>query len=322
MIEHQALVNYALGAADVFELTSADTVLQQNSINFDLSVEEIFPALLSGATLVPSERLFGMDSESRPTFVHLTAAHWHTLVAEWERSPSRAREQLAGVRLLNVTGDALSPQKLQAWEALCPDKKTKLVNTYGPTEATVSCTAAYVKHNPEMASVTIGRPMANTRLYFLDAQGCSRCRSAWPAKSTSAGDGVARGYLNRPELTAERFIADPFSHDPGARLYRTGDLGRWLADGSIEYLGRNDFQVKVRGFRIELGEIEARLAEHPAVREAVVLAREDGAGDKRLVAYYTGDAGLTVDEPARALWPRRCPSTWCRSPSCSWPRCR
>ncbi|MGJ0489264.1 amino acid adenylation domain-containing protein, partial [Methylobacter sp.] len=137
MIEHRSLVNYALGAAEVFELTGADTVLQQNSLNFDLSVEEIFPALLSGATLVPSERLFGMDSESRPTFVHLTAAHWHTLVAEWERSPDKAREQLAGVRLLNVTGDALSPQKLQAWEALCPDKPTKLVNTYGPTEATV-----------------------------------------------------------------------------------------------------------------------------------------------------------------------------------------
>ncbi|MGJ0427606.1 amino acid adenylation domain-containing protein, partial [Methylobacter sp.] len=295
MIEHQALVNYALGAAQVFELTRADTVLQQNSINFDLSVEEIFPALLSGATLAPSERLFGMDSELRPTFVHLTAAHWHTLVAEWERSPERARAQLAGVRLLNVTGDALSPQKLQAWEALCPDKQTKLVNTYGPTEATVSCTAAYVKHNPEMASVTIGRPMANTRIYFLDAQG-EPVPVGVAGELFVAGDGVGRGYLNRPELTTERFIQDPFSSDPNARLYKTGDLGRWLADGSIEFLGRNDFQVKVRGFRIELGEIEARLAGHPAVRETAVLAREDGSGGKRLVAYYTGDADLTVDE--------------------------
>ncbi|WP_051300126.1 non-ribosomal peptide synthetase, partial [Methylobacter luteus] len=294
MIEHQSLVNYALGAAEVFGLTGTDTVLQQNSLNFDLSVEEIFPALLSGATLVPSERLFGMDSESRPTFVHLTAAHWHTLVAEWERSPDKAREQLAGVRLLNVTGDALSPQKLQAWEALCPDKQTKLVNTYGPTEATVSCTAAYVKHNPEMASVTIGKPMANTRIYFLDAQG-EPVPIGVAGELHVAGDGVARGYLNRPELTAERFIKDPFSHDPEARLYKTGDLGRWLADGSIEFLGRNDFQVKVRGFRIELGEIEARLAEHPAVRETAVLAREDGPGSKKLVAYYTGDADVTVD---------------------------
>ena len=172
--------------------------------------------------------------------------------------------------------------------------QTELHNLYGPTEAAIDVTAWACEAGASTSSIPIGRPIDNTRIYILDAQG-EPVPVGVPGELFIGGVQVGRGYLNRPELTAERFIADPFSNDPEARLYKTGDLVRWREDGSIEYLGRNDFQVKIRGFRIELGEIEARLAEHPALRETAVLAREDGPGGKQLVAYYTGDADVTVD---------------------------
>ena len=159
-----------------------------------------------------------------------------------------------------------------------------VVNNYGLTETTVVATSGQLETSS--AVLSIGRPIANTQIYILDRHG-EPVPIGVAGELYIGGAGVARGYWNRPELTAEKFLKDPFSSEPGARMYRTGDLGRWLLDGNIEFLGRNDFQVKIRGFRIELGEIEARLAKHPLVREAVVMAREDTPGDRRLVAYYT-----------------------------------
>jgi non-ribosomal peptide synthetase component F len=177
------------------------------------------------------------------------------------------------------------------WLMLQQEDAIRAFNVYGPTECTVDASIGKLtKFDP---TPHIGRPIANTQIYILD-QHLQPVPLGVTGEIYIGGAGVARGYLNRPELTAERFIADPFSHKAGARLYKTGDLGRYLADGNIEYLGRNDFQVKIRGFRIELGEIEAKLAACSGVREAVVIAREDQPGDKRLVAYLLAEEGVTL----------------------------
>ena len=199
-------------------------------------------------------------------------------------------------KALVIGGENLLAETVKWWREQAP--QTRLFNEYGPTETVVGCCVYEVTPETEWTgSIPIGRPIANTQLYILDAK-------QQPAPVGVAGElyiggaGVGRGYLNRPELTAERYVPDPFTLEPGARLYRTGDLARYRAGGVIEYLGRLDQQVKVRGYRIELEEIEAVLGQHGAIQEAVVVAREDEPGDKQLVAYLVADAeaALAVEQ--------------------------
>ncbi|MBB5863263.1 non-ribosomal peptide synthase/polyketide synthase [Xanthomonas sp. 3058] len=290
MIEHGALAAYCVAAAELFGLSGEDCVLQQNSINFDLSLEELLPALIAGACLRLAP--LPLDAAATPTpasVLHLTSAHWHALVSAWTQAPEQARQQLQQVRLINITGDVLSPFHLQQWYDLGL-QAIVLVNTYGPTETAISCTAARLcAADASTARIGIGTPLRHARLYVLDAR-----RRPLPIGVAGelyvAGAQVGRGYHAQPALSAERFLPDPFALGPGQRMYRTGDLARWNADGSLEFLGRNDQQLKLRGFRVELGEIENVLLDYPGVREAAVCARQDATAATRVVAYVVADA--------------------------------
>ena len=292
-ITHRNLVNYLTWAASAYKVAEGTGAPVHSSVAFDLTVTSLFTPLLAGrpVDLLPGdedlEALAGaLRTASGYSLVKLTPAHLQLLELELALAPG----EVAGrTRAFVIGGEQLYAEALAFWRKHAPD--TVLVNEYGPTETTVGCAAYTV--SPETRSggaIPIGRPIANTRLYVLD-----RYMQPVPigvlGELYIGGDGVARGYWNRPQLTAERFVPDPFSATTGGRLYRTGDLARYLPDGNIEFVGRIDEQVKLRGFRIELGEIEAGIARHPAIRESAVVAREDAPGDKRLVAY------LVTEEP-------------------------
>ncbi|HEX6095008.1 MAG TPA: non-ribosomal peptide synthase/polyketide synthase [Thermoanaerobaculia bacterium] len=291
MVEHRGVCNLAYAQSDAFGVDAASRVLQFASPAFDASISELVMTFVQGACLCLASRDAIMPGEPLQTTLRDLAITHVTLPSTALAACGDA--DFPALQSLIVAGEACPPAVAERWH-----DKVRFFNAYGPTETTVCAT---LQHCDEVypATVPIGRPIANTTIYILDAN-----RQPVPVGVEGeiyiGGNGVARGYRNRPDLTAERFIADPFRSDPNARMYKTGDLGRWLADGSIEYLGRNDFQVKVRGFRIELGEIETKLAACAGVREAVVIAREDVPGDKRLVAYVVG-SDLSVADLRDAL---------------------
>ncbi|MCG1042949.1 amino acid adenylation domain-containing protein [Mycetohabitans sp. B8] len=313
LVQHSGVVNHGIVMAQRLGLSSRDRLLQFSSLSFDASVEEIFCTLCYGATLVlrtdawlaDAKQFWDLCEANRISLVDLPTQFWAQLIQEKAAVASSVRAILIG-------GDTLSASTQSAW--LAGGHRARLLNTYGPTETTVIVTIYEVVDESDHGRC-IGRPIANTRIYLLDRYGQPVPLGA-VGELYIGGAGVARGYLNRPELTAERFVRDPFVGEPDARMYKTGDLARYLPDGNLEFLGRNDHQVKLRGFRIELGEIEACLTQHTQVHDAVVLARGEGQ-DKRLVAYVVADpddalAGTLRTHVAAALPEYMVPSAFVR----------
>lgn len=290
LIEHRAIVNHFLWRKEKFPLTGDDRFLQKASFSFDISVWEIFAPLISGAQSVlatsegqrDSGYLTRLMSKLKVTVAHFGPALMHLIVVDPEF------DRCSSLRRMFSGGEPLS-RELQV--RFFDHSDAELISQYGPTETTVDVTWCKCERNDPASTAPIGRPMANTQTYILDAA-LQPVPVGVPGELYVGGMALARGYLNQPELTAERFIPNPFDATPGARLYKTGDICRFRPDGMIEFIGRVDHQIKLRGFRIELGEIEAVLQQHPGIREAVVEARNEGQENKRLLAYVVPRAGV------------------------------
>ncbi|ASI68648.1 non-ribosomal peptide synthetase [Diaphorobacter nitroreducens] len=299
-IPHHSLVEHAQVALDFFGLTKADRMLQFATLNFDGCIEQLFPPLIEGASVVlrgpalwDSTTFHQQLLDKRISVVDITTAYWLLLVQDFARQGIR---DYGVLRQLHAGGEAMPPEGLNAWRE-AGLAHVKLLNTYGPTEATVTasildCQPYVSGGKPLPLQMPIGTPLAGRALWVVDAD-LNPAPSGVAGELLIGGDLLARGYLGRSGLSAERFVADPFD-EAGGRLYRTGDLVRWNGEGQLEYLGRIDHQVKIRGFRIELGEVEAQLLSQPEVREAVVVAKE-GPGGARLVGYVSAQAGQAIE---------------------------
>jgi amino acid adenylation domain-containing protein len=299
IITHANVLRLLEAARPWFDFSHQDVWSLFHTYSFDVSVWEMWGCLLTGGRLVivpywvsrSPQEFHALLAKEQVTVLCQTPVAFYQLI-EAEEAGAAA---LSGLRYVILAGEALNFANLRPWLKRHGDAKPQIINMYGPTEATVYCTyrrltAADIEN--ETRSL-IGVPLLDANIYILD----SKQRAVPPGVAGElciAGAGVASGYLNRPDLTAERFVPDPFVNRAGARMYKSGDLARFLAKGDIDFLGRLDNQVKIHGFRIELGEIEAILAQHPGVRDVTVAARKDGPGDKKLVAYFVTRSGNKV----------------------------
>ena len=308
-IVHRSVVNFLNSMRKEPGLTESDVLLAVTTISFDIAGLEFYLPLIVGARIILIRREVASDAaqlikilaQSGATVMQATPATWRLLLAAGWQGNKQLKILCGGEALTQALANQLLELVNSVW------------NMYGPTETTIW--SAVYKVEPGHIRVPIGRPIDNTQIYLLDptlnrkSDLIKPVPIGTPGELLIGGDGLARGYLNRPELNDENFIPNPFNDEPGARLYKTGDLARYLPDGNIECIGRIDHQIKIRGFRIELGDIEAALSQYPAVREAVVTAREDDSGDKRLVAY------LVTDLSARVPLQSNCLVEWDSSPA-------
>jgi len=293
MIEHRSVVSFCENFSAVFGLEAGMVLASATNYTFDISVLELVGTLVNGISVVlladtDAATVLQQVSAGSVDALQLTPSRLNQLV---EESPNGIAA-LSGLKVMLVGGEALSPASYESLKTL---NGTKVINVYGPTETTIWSTALEVRGSD---ALTIGRPLLNEQVFILDERH-SLCPVGIAGEICIGGEGLARGYWNNEALTAERFIAHPFSE--GKRVYRTGDVGRWLADGTIEYMGRKDAQVKIRGYRIELGEIEHALQQHEAIEAAAVVARTGAGGEQELVAYVVSRAALNTSDTASFL---------------------
>jgi amino acid adenylation domain-containing protein len=286
-VSHSGLINYVLWSIETYLPGSPQPVLMHSPLGFDLTVTSIFPPLLSGSSIWVvreghelEDLVHALRARRDVALIKLTPSHLDALTVALKADPAVRCETA-----LIVGGEALRYEQVESWRRLRPG--SRIINEYGPTETIVGCSIYEISDlDPSIGSVPIGKPITNAQIYLLDSS-MEQVATELPGELYIGGSGLARGYLRQPDLTAERFVPNPFGQ-PGDRIYRTGDVGRRRKDGELEFLGRLDDQIKIRGYRIEPGEIEGVLREQPEIDHAHVIAKTDKNGVPKLVAYIVG----------------------------------